>query len=296
VEITARTVQGRYLLRPSRELNRRIVGVLGRAQRMTGMKVHAVAIMSNHVHYLVTPTSADQLVRFMQFVQGNVAREVSDLHHWSGPFWARRYRHIEVSDEDDAHIARLRYVLAHGVKEDLVHRAYDWPGVHSARALVEGTVLEGVWYDRTELTRARHRSEELELDDVAEVETLTLSPLPCWEGLSAEEARAQVVAMVEAIDQAARERRQADKVFVVGRRAVRRVHPHECPKKLVWSPAPQFHTATREAWRALRDAYVEFVVQFRWAADQLRDGVRDPPFPPGSFPPGLPFVAHEAPG
>lgn len=295
VEITCRTAQGRHLMRPSPELNRRIVGVLGRAQRRTGMVVHAVVVMSNHIHYLLSPTSAEQLARFMQYAQGNIAREVGRLRKWSGPFWARRYHHIQISDEDEAQIARLRYLLAHGVKEDLVAHARDWPGVHSARALAEGTDLEGVWYDWTELGERERRGEDVTRDDVKQVETLVLSPLSCWQDLPEAELRSNVVELIEAIDRTARERRQAEGSRVLGARKVCRGHRGK-PKKLERSPAPRFHTVTREAWFALRDAYVEFAAQFHKAADLLRQGVRDPPFPPGSFPPGLPFVPHEVTG
>jgi hypothetical protein len=70
--------------------------------------------------------------RFMQYTDSNVAREVGDLVGWSGPFWARRYSAIMVSDEERAQVDRLRYILAQGVKENLVKRVLDWPGVHTA--------------------------------------------------------------------------------------------------------------------------------------------------------------------
>jgi hypothetical protein len=38
------------------------------------------------------------------------------------------------------------------------------------------------------------------------------------------------------------------------------------------------------------EIYAEFVSAFRAAADALRQGRRDVPFPAGSFPPALPFV------
>lgn len=296
VEITARTIQGRHLMRPSPELNRILVGVLGRAQRRTGMRVHAVVVMSNHVHYLLPPRSTRQLARFMQYVQGNIARKVGKLRKWSGPFWARRYQLIPVSDEDDAQIARLRYLLAHGVKEDLVVRARDWPGVHSAHALVEGESLEGIWVDETKLGERERRGEKPALDEVTTTETLVLSPLPCWRDLPDGECRAKARALVEAIDHTARERRKATGVRVLGPRGVCRGRRRKRAKPLEKSPAPRFHTVTREAWEALREAYVEFVAQFRAAAEFLRQGIPDPPFPPGSFPPGLPFVPHEATG
>jgi hypothetical protein len=259
------------------------------------MKIHAFAILSNHAHYLLAPRSLDQLVRFMHHLQTNTSKEVKDLLEWDGPVWEPRYRSIAVSDEDPAQIARLRYILAHGVKEDLVHRVGDWPGLHCARALLDGDPLEGVWYDRSRLyaLRQTRRGRGATHEDVAEPETLTLSPLPCWEGLSSEELRQHVGALVDAIDVAAAERRAAEGVHI---HPLADVRPLERPREFTPTPAPLFHTATQAAWCVLRDAYVEFAAQFRDAAALLREGVKDPPFPPGSYPPGLPFVPHAAPG
>ena len=148
-------MQGRFLLKPSPELNRRIVGAIGRAQRQTGLTLHAVVFASNHYHLLASPETPVQLVEFMRHIQSNIAREAGDLHDWDGKFWGRRYRDIPVSDEPEAQIDRLRYCLAHGVKEGLVARCRDWPGVHSAAALLDGEVLTGVWYDRTALYEAQ---------------------------------------------------------------------------------------------------------------------------------------------
>ena len=39
------------------------------------------------------------------------------------------------------------------------------------------------------------------------------------------------------------------------------------------------------------ELYAEFVSAFRTASEALRQGNRDVPFPAGSFPPALPFVA-----
>ncbi len=56
------------------------------------------------------------------------------------------------------------------------------------------------------------------------------------------------------------------------------------------SPAPAVHAATRTDRRELRDAYFWFVAAYRAAAEKLRAGQRDAPFPLGCFPPPLPFV------
>lgn len=296
VEITCRTIQGRFLLRPSTELNRRVLGVLGRAQRLTGMKLHAVAFASNHYHLLASPEEPDQLVRFIRHVQSNIAREAGELHGWREKFWSRRYRDIPVSDESEAQIDRLRYCLSHGLKEDLVARCRDWPGVSSVPALADGEALEGTWYDRTALYEARRRGENKRLEDFATVETVELSPLPCWQHLEPEQIRERVADLVTEIEQRHRLRRATEGAGVAGRRAVRRRHPHDRPKQSKRTPAPRFHTASREAWQALRAGVQAFAEEFRAAAELLKIGHPEPRFPAGSFPPNLPYVPVLQPG
>lgn len=48
--------------------------------------------------------------------------------------WARRFSSIPVSDEPEAQILRLRYLLSNSTKEGLVLSPSDWPGVHCADA------------------------------------------------------------------------------------------------------------------------------------------------------------------
>ena len=115
VEITTRTMQGRLLLNPSPELTDIILGIIGKAQALYGMTIHAFVFLSTHAHFLSSPSSPGQLALFMQFVNANVAKEAGRLHLWRERFWSRRYRSIVVADEKAAH-ARIRYILAHGAK------------------------------------------------------------------------------------------------------------------------------------------------------------------------------------
>lgn len=65
VEITTRTQQGRLLLKPSPELTDIILGVIDKAQAVDGMAIHAFVALSNHTHFLLSPTGAQQLADFM---------------------------------------------------------------------------------------------------------------------------------------------------------------------------------------------------------------------------------------
>jgi hypothetical protein len=77
---------------------------------------------------------------------------------------------------------------------------------------------------------------------------------------------------------------------VAGAKAVLAHHPHDRPEKLKRGPAPLFHAATAEMRTFLWSLYAEFVGRFRDAAEKLRAGDRNAVFPPGCFPPALPFV------
>jgi len=140
VEITTRTLQGRLLLKPSPELNDLVLGVIGKAQDRYGMVVHAFVVTSTHAHFILSPTSAEQLASFMQFVNANIAKEAGRLHLWRERLWSRRYRSIVIAD-DRAALARLRYVLAHGAKEGLVGGPGSWPGANCIGALGKGEQL-----------------------------------------------------------------------------------------------------------------------------------------------------------
>src|SRR5690606_14212233 len=137
---------------------------------------------------------------------------------------------------------------------------------------------------------ARRRKGRARLGDFASIETVTLSPLPIWSDLEPDEIRRRVSDLIAQIEGNAHRRRLATGEGVAGVRAVRKRHPHDRPKQTARSPAPRFHTATREAWYALREAVQAFAEAFRHAVDLLRQGHPAPEFPPGAFPPNPPPV------
>jgi len=291
VEVTCRTLQSRFLLRPSLMLDDIVVGVLARAQRTYPVRCCGLSFVSNHFHLLLEVDDARQLASFMCYLNSNLAREVGRLVDWPDKVWARRYQMIVISNEADAQVARLRYVLAHGVKENLVERVFDWPGVHCARALVEGVPMVGTWFDRTQERAARQRGESFDRLRYATSETLILSPLPCWKHLPLEAQRRLAAGLVAEIESDAAAERQRTGSQVLGATAFRGQDPHKRPARSKKSPAPLFHALTKTARQELYTGYAWFVAAFREAAEKLRRGIRDVSFPIGSFPPPLPFAA-----
>jgi REP element-mobilizing transposase RayT len=116
VEVTCRTLQSRFLLRPDEAVNEIVAGVLGRAQRIYPIHVCAYSFASNHFHLLLDVDDALQLARFMGYVNSNLARKVGRYVGWKDKIWSRRYQAIVISSEEAAQVERLRSCLAHGVK------------------------------------------------------------------------------------------------------------------------------------------------------------------------------------
>jgi transposase IS200 family protein len=290
VEVTCRTIHSRFLLRPGQELDEIIVGVLGRAQSRYKMRICGYMFASSHYHLLLDVDDTRQLSRFMCYVGSNIARKAGRLYRWPEKFWSKRYRAIVVSGEEGAQIERLKYLLSNGCKEGLVARPQDWPGVHVAKALLQGEDPKGYWFDRTKEYAARNRGEKFDRLKYASVETVHLSPLPCWKHLSSEVWRGRALNLIhEIVEETAAQRARAGSQ-PAGAAAILGRHPHDRPKNPKRSPAPLFHALSAGVRRELWEAYRLFVAAFRQAAKKLRAGDRNAVFPRGSFPPALPYV------
>jgi len=277
------------LLRPSTGMNDVIRGVLARAARLAGLAVHAPVFLSNHYHLLVSVTDAQQLAEFMNYLNSNLAREAGRLVRWREKFWGRRFQAVIVSDEEEAQVGRLAYILSQGVKEGLVASPFDWPGVHCAQALTEGTAISGRWHDRTLESQARRKGLPLDPQNFMELEELQLAPLPCWKSLTPEEYRARVLQLIEAIEADARLQQEDTGKGPLGADAVCRQNPHHEPNRIKKGPAPLVHAAAPAVRRSLRQAYFAFRDAYRYAANRLRAGAMDFEFPAGAFPPRLPI-------
>ena len=294
VEVTCRTIQGRMLLRPSRELKRRIVGVLARAATRYEVGVCTFIYLSNHCHLLLRPASATALAGFMTYLNSNIAREAGRLYRWREKFWGRRYRLVPVSFEPEAQIARLRYLLSQGCKEGLVARPQDWPGATSVHAQLGDGTITGTWYDRTAEYWARKRGVEVEPGEFASTETLTLCPLPCWDGLSRDDVRAKTAEMVREIAAETRQRLRRAKSRPLGVRRILRQDPHARPQRFARSPAPRFHAATWQIRRMLEAGYRTYRDAYRDAKRALQEHRIPVHFPRHGIPPPLNLVANRA--
>ena len=294
VEVTCRTLHGRMLLRPSRELKRCILGVLARAANRYEVGVCAFIYLSNHCHLLLRPVTASELAAFMNYLNSNIAREAGRLYGWGEKFWGRRYRLIPVSFETEAQIARLRYLLSQGCKEGLVAKPQDWPGATSVHAQLGDGTVAGTWYDRTAEYWAKKHGEEIQPGEFASTETLELCPLPCWDKLPPAEVQARVAAMVSDISAETRRQLLQANSRPLGVRRILRQNPHARPQRPARSSAPRFHAATWQIRKMLEAGYRSYRDAYRDAVDALRQHRFPVRFPSHGIPPPLSRVAQSA--
>ncbi|MGE0545468.1 MAG: transposase [Kofleriaceae bacterium] len=280
-EVTTRTIQERFLLRPSPLVTALILGVIARAQTFyTSVKIYGFTFLSNHYHMLLSAGDGAEIAKFLGYVNSNIAREMGRVHKWRGSLWGRRAKVIPILDSQ-AMIERLRYVISNGVKEGLVASPREWPGASGVPGLLGNMTLSGIWIDRDRLRRARRRDPNADAAAFTSALELTLSPLPVWSDLSASDLREKHEVLVQDVERDARERGGK----VLGAERVMKQNPHDAPKQPARGPAPQCHTSSPLIRDAFRRLYAAFQTLFRTCAD-ARKG--QPPhemgFPPGSFP------------
>ena len=289
MEITCRTVQRRFLLKPSGTLNDRIIGIVGRGMSMYPVKLHLFTVLSNHMHLILSATDSETISGFMRYINSNIAREVGRLHGWTDAFWSRRYRAIPILGET-ALLRRMRYVLAHGCKEGLVDHPARWPGVHCLGALTEGRALKGHWIDRTAMYHARGTADVIDERGFRIPYEIQLTPPPCWVGRTEPQRQALWGEMADEIaEQYARARGEEGR-RVLGARNVLALDPHASPDKVNKSRAPACHTADKQMRKWHRLAYRMFVDAYRYASGRLREAERTTLFPDNCYPPPPGFL------
>jgi len=296
----SRVFQGRYLLRPCKRLNGIIAGVVGRAQKVVfpHIKLYAMVFMNNHIH-LMLQGSPREISGFM----GYIKREVSSRWgrepnvRWPGTMWDGEFLATALPT-DRSQIVCLRYILSHGVKEGLVARPQQWPGIHSARQLLGRNKLQGEWFNGTRYGKAVDsqsrvaKPRTVRKADYYETYVVQLAVIPAWRFLTVEERQAEIQELVNGIikkgriDRAGKRPLGAKKAMTMSltrRSRLPRQPWFEDRKALISWSDPRSSTT-----HAYLSAYWDFQRRFRNAADKLRHGIFDVVFPPGSFRPGAP--------
>lgn len=280
---TVRCLHGRLFMRPSRETYEVLGGVLARAVRLHGIEIFAFNFASNHLHLIVRAPRGN-LPQFMQYLLSNISKKVGALVKWRGAFWERRYSAQPLLD-DVALLDKVRYVLAHGVKEGLVRRCSEWPGLSALPLMRDGQPRTFRWLNWTRRCRSAplpKRGPRLD-ERWAELEELKLTTLPIqgFDRLSI--VRQFLEDCVRAIEQDARLVYRT----VMGVRRLCAQPPQRRPARPERSPTPWCHTTVRQLRDEFMQRYRSFATAFLEASAEWRQGNLGASFPIASVRPFL---------
>ena len=131
--------------------------LLAEACRAAGVAVWAYCLMPNHVHLILTPSTADGLARALGKAHRRYSGFVNARLRTTGHLFQSRFGSV-VMDEEHLIVA-ARYVALNPVRAGLVARAEDWPW-SSVRAHLQ---REGGGFVEVEplLTRMNGRFDDL---------------------------------------------------------------------------------------------------------------------------------------
>ena len=103
---------------------RAYLSILSEQARRFGLRVEGYALMTNHVHLIATPKSADALAKAIGRTHWLYTQYVNRLHGRSGHLWQNRFYSCAL---DEAHFWQaLAYVERNPVRARLVRKAWRW--------------------------------------------------------------------------------------------------------------------------------------------------------------------------
>lgn len=272
--ISRRCTQRQLLLRPDPEVEQIYLYCLGEAAQRFNITLYGFLAMSNHQHLTIRDNHANFPV-FLAHLHKMLAKVMNKrLGRWEN-LWATEQPSAVWLVEPADRFAKLIYLLANPVADDLVDRVGDWPGASSFGLTLTGrsiTVKRPVGYFREDGNMP------------AEV-TLRVERPEGFEDLSEEEWVAKVKRAVAVEEESARARRQAMGRRVLGRKAILAASPFSYPTTFEPRRRLRPHVACRNRFR--RTVELAKLVTFRRrrldALTRMLSGEPDVVFPYGTY-------------
>ena len=269
--VTRRCTQRQFLLRPSRATNQHVEYCLALAAERTGVLLHAVCVMSNHWHGVVTDPEA-RLPEFLEIFHELVAKAQNpSLGRWENLWSSDKTSVVLLVSENDV-LEKMAYTLANPTVAGLVKSPKEWPGVISQRFGENRDVeMPDTFFD-----------DEGELPDSL---ALQFVRPPIFAALSDAALQGHLCESVAKLVKRARDDMALRRLPFVGRNGVVRQSFSATPKTPAprRNPSPRIAAKSTPARVAAIRRLVEFVWQYRDAWREWRDGNRGIAFPAGTY-------------
>ncbi|MEM7436531.1 MAG: hypothetical protein AAF436_15345 [Myxococcota bacterium] len=265
--VTRRCTGRRFLLRPDRELNRAFLYCLALATEKYGIEVHALCVMSNHYHLVLTDPRG-VLPLFTAWLNRQLAMCVKRLRDWDEVVWEPNVpvSAVELTSVEEV-LDKVAYTLLNPVSAGLVRTPNQWPG---AISLLRGLQRRKVVARRPRVWFANGAPETVRLRWVT---PRGFSGVHTYHG-----------ALQALIDSRLRILHKESRRYL-GRLVVLRASFASRParRKTRFGASPTFSALTRERWRESVKRLRAFRAAYRSAYLAWRDGQEDVEFPLGTW-------------
>jgi REP element-mobilizing transposase RayT len=270
--VTRRCSRREFLLKPSPLTDHIFKYVLAVAASRYGVLVHAVCVMSNHVHLVVTDPRAN-LPDFTHLLDGVVAKTFNEYYDRRENFWApSSYSAVALVSSEDI-VEKIAYTLANPASAGLVEHGDQWPGVWSDPRLIgqPGEIVE-----RPDRFFSKKGTMPATVD-------LAFSPPPGF--LSIDTLRAQVLARLDDLERAAAASRESNGLALLGAQRVLEQSQTDQPAASEPRGALNPRVAARDKWKRIEalQQLVRFLRSHHDALLRFRRGMRDAIFPHGTY-------------
>ncbi len=272
--VTRRCERRRFLLTPSPAVRMIFGYCLGVAARKFGILLHAVVVMSNHYHLVLTDPGA-RLPEFMHWLNEYVAKALNRHYGRCENFWASgSYSAVRLLDLDDV-FRKIVYVLANPVSAHLVRTHSEWPGLISSPS----GMVRGRWvFERPKVffRRAGPLPRRVEV---------IFSLPPGLDGNCAQQWIRALEAGIREEEQGIAAARQHEGQPFLGTGTILSQSPETLPATP--EDSPRFHprVAVRDPrrWRDWLSSFALFLDAYRKAWSRFRAGERNVVFPAGTY-------------
>ena len=272
--ITRRCSERRFFLRPDDDTNNAFIYCLALAARRAKVEILFVVAMSNHYHAGIHDPDGNFPI-FSEHFHALLARcQNAHLGRFEN-FWSSEPTSVVRLVEANDVLEKMVYAYANPAAADLVDATEEWPGVNSFQAaLTTGRLLatRPTWFFRSE-------------GQQPELVSLPVARPRAFADHSQEEWNDLLTGRVRAVEAEHRVRRSAAGRSVLGREAILRQNPFDCPK----GAEPRFgispRVAAKSKWpriEALQRSR-EFTGRYRLAIKAWMASVADVIFPFGTY-------------
>ncbi len=247
--------------------------LVAEAAQRYGVQVHALCVMSNHLHMVITDTRGNY-PEFLCQVHKLIAKTLNvRWGRWENLWASEQASVVELTDAASV-LDKIAYTLANPAMAHLVACIDAWPGASSWGAL-DGRVFEvrrpGWFFD--------------EKGPMPEKVQMRYEVPPAFAGMSRADWARLVRVEVRKREKKAAEQRRELGIEVLGARAVMKQSPFGKPAREVPRRGLKPRVAGRNKWRRIEvlQRNARWLAAYRAAFKRLREGARDVLFPAGTY-------------